>query len=64
MCVCAADSGQVSPDSGDFTLVQVMAMEATSDKDSDGSPEEDNEGKEKTQEKKKSSKVCTSSSNF
>lgn len=28
-------------------------MEAVSDKESDGSPEEDNEGKEKSQEKKK-----------
>lgn len=41
-----------------------MAMEAISDKESDGSLEEDNEGKEKTQEKKSSSKVCTTCSNF
>lgn len=36
-----------------------MAMEAVSDKESDGSHEEDDEGNEKSQEKKKkSSKVC------
>ncbi|XP_034158748.2 PC4 and SFRS1 interacting protein 1a isoform X1 [Pangasianodon hypophthalmus] len=38
---------------------KVMAMEAVSDKESDGSPEEDDEGNEKSQEKKKkSSKVA------
>lgn len=41
-----------------FYSVQVMAMEAVSDKDSDGSREEDGERNEKSQEKKKkSSKV-------
>ncbi|XP_034158752.2 PC4 and SFRS1 interacting protein 1a isoform X2 [Pangasianodon hypophthalmus] len=34
---------------------KVMAMEAVSDKESDGSPEEDDEGNEKSQEKKKKS---------
>lgn len=54
-------AGRRVPDAGACALfsVQVMAMEAVSDKESDGSPEEDDEGKEKSQEKKKkSSKVC------
>lgn len=47
-------------EAGDATLfsVQVMAMEAVSDKESDGSPDDEREGSEKSQEKKrKSSKV-------